>query len=128
MTLCTAASFDTREKAIDAKRRFLRHYRVRCTASYCEKCDKFHVTMDTQQRGQLSEKSIMILQCLAQGYRARETAEIVGLTDRTVEWMIQEMMKRFYALSRVNLVAIAIALGIVNPNDFVTDVVERKHL
>lgn len=125
MTRCTSASFKDRGSAVTAKRRIMRTLRLTSTVSYCEKCDKYHLV--AEHRHPLTERWVMILQCLAQGYRDAETAEVVKMSARSVEWSVAEMMKRFYALSRPNLIAIAISLGIINPNDFVPAEEEAKH-
>ena len=132
MKRCARATYANRKCAIDAKRSMLRQYRVSAerplslSVSYCEDCDKYHVIADKSQ-WPFNERSILILQCIAQGYRDTETSQIVKLTFRTVEFEVGMMMKRFNALSRANLVAIAIALGIINPNEFVPTEDERQH-
>lgn len=123
MTRCTRAAFVDRDTAVQAKRILLRQYRdasrraPALSVGYCESCDKYHVIAD-KTRYPFTDRCVRILECLAQGYRDRETATIVHLTQRTVEWEIGLMMKRFNALSRANLVAIVIALGLINPNTF----------
>lgn len=128
MMACTNAAYQNRQQAIDAKRRVLRSFKVNASISYCDQCDKFHViAQGNGVLGKLTETKVAILQCMAQGFRDRETAEIVGLTMRTVENYTEGMMKQFYALSRAHLVAIIIALGIISPNDFVPAQEERTH-
>jgi DNA-binding NarL/FixJ family response regulator len=124
MNRCSQASFESRKNAIDAKRSMLRRFRSshekapELRIGYCESCDKYHITANTLKYP-FTKGSVMILQCIAQGYRDRETAEIVTKTEDTISWEVIMMMRRFNALSRANLVAIVIALGIINPNDFV---------
>lgn len=124
MMACTNAAYSNRQQAIDAKRRVLRSFKVNTSLAYCEDCDKFHLVA---QGKNINERSVKILQCLAQGFRDRETGEIVGMSPRTVEDIIQDMMKQFYALSRVHLVAIVISLGIISPNEFVPAEEEKNH-
>lgn len=75
----------------------------------------------------MSKRFQTILRYMAQGYRDAEIATMMKMSRRTVEWSIFEMTKRFYALSRPNLVAIAIAIGIIDPNEFVPEEAEKKH-
>jgi len=64
---------------------------------------------------------------LAHGFSARHIGPIIGLSQRYTENEIAQMMRYFYALNRTNLVAIAISLGIVNPQEFVPPVTEGSH-
>lgn len=118
MMRCSSAKFEERTAAIDAKRKLLRVHRLWASVKHCESCDKYHLVAE-MPRPEVSKKWTLVLQCLAQGYRDSETSRIVLMTPRSVERSIAEMIKRFSALSRPHLVAIAIALGMIDPNDFV---------
>lgn len=100
--------------------------RLRTNISHCDECDAYHLNAEHPEK-EVPPSSILILQCLAQGYRDAETAKIVSLTVRSVEGKVTNMMKRFAALSRPNLIAITISLGILDPNSFVPHQEERIH-
>ena len=132
MTRCTRAAYGDKPAAISARRKLLRQFRdasqkaPTLAVAYCEQCDRYHIIAD-RTRYPFNAQTIRILECVAQGYRDTETADIVSMTKDTVEWHVRSMMKRFAALSRPHLVAISISLGLINPNDFVPEQDERIH-
>jgi DNA-binding CsgD family transcriptional regulator len=125
---CNAATFPTRAEAARHRRALIRTRGVFVAVVHCEECDAFHFSNEEAQRYPFnSRRSLDVLRCLAQGFRDAETSEIVGYTPRTVEDVIARWSKRLGAQSRPHLVAIAIALGFLNPNDFVPAERERLH-
>ncbi len=124
--ICSKAAFAERSDARNAKRVVRQTYRLPSNVVFCERCDQYHVVVESNRcwnRTRWHE----ILQYVAQGYRDPEIAPLVELSVRGGENAVLEMTKRLNAMSRPNLVAIAICLGILNPNDFVPTVSERNH-
>lgn len=131
MTRCTRASYDDKAAATTARRKLLRKFGDSAQRApvlavlYCEDCDRYHIVADKAKY--FNERAIRILQYMAQGFRDAEIANIMDLTVDKIDWSVRSMLKRFNALSRTHLMAIAISLGLVNPNDFVPEHDERQH-
>ena len=123
---CASASWPERAGALAAKRTVKRVYNANTNIYLCPQCDNFHISVEVGAYP-INEKWRQILRCLAQGMTSNEIAGEVGLTVRSVEDAIWKMTSRFYALNRPHLVSIAIALGLVNPNDFVPQIKEKAH-
>lgn len=111
---CRSASYATLEEADRASRKLLKELFVTSVSVRCDRCDRFHLSTQNIEK-EIPDKGLIILQCLAQGYTDIETGQIVNLRARLVEGKVTDMKKRFNALSRSNLVAITIALGIIDP-------------
>lgn len=118
------------------QRNIRRRFRANSTCELCEKCDHYHVKVKTGQYPVKVQRQ-QILHCLALGYSAAAIAAELNesirdprrfMTKRKVEHEITNMMDNFYALNRANLIAIAISLGIVEPNDFTSGVQEKCQL
>lgn len=120
---CTVPPYQNETAGRAASRAIRRTYKANTNLYLCEHCDTYHVAVEIG-RYPVSESWQRVLECLAQGMTREETGTETGLGPRGVDWAIEEMRKRFYALNRPNLVAIAIALGIVDPNKFVPSVKE----
>lgn len=133
MTRCTRAAYEDRNKASDARRRLLRQFRTstqkapNLSVDYCERCDRYHIIASSAKASTFRPQTMQVLQYVSQGYRDREISDILSLPQETVRFYMREMMQRFNALSRAHLVAISIALGLINPNDFVPEQDERLH-
>jgi hypothetical protein len=122
---CTAASYGERDEAVHAKQRVTKTYKMPAAIRFCEDCERYHVDARPGEH-LINEKRRKILYYLAQGYRQPDIGPLVGGHLGGVEDAIREMRERFYALNNVNLVAIVISLGIINPNDFVPKIEERS--
>lgn len=122
---CTRASYPDRRAGLSAKRAIRRTYSANAAIFHCGVCDRYHVDMEIG-RYPVSEAWQELLQCIAQGMTNEEiTTRTRYTTKRSIEWAIEEMMQRFYALNRTHLIAIAIALGIVDPQSFVPPIQEK---
>jgi DNA-binding CsgD family transcriptional regulator len=122
---CTAAIYADRPQAKDAQHRVSRMYHFATNVRYCESCDGYHLLFD-KARVKLPGKSLQILRLMGGGYSRAEIAGILGISVTTVAWYIRRLIQTFNALSSNHLIAIAIAVGALSPNDFVPEVLERK--
>lgn len=123
---CTVAHYKDRQSASRVKRKVLRSMNIHTNVSYCSMCDCYHVDA-TGRKNDFSPTQLEILRYLAEGYTDIEISSLINIQWRGVEASITRMKQRLYALSRTNLVAIAISLGIVDPNDFVPQEKEKMH-
>jgi hypothetical protein len=137
---CTAAAYSSAPVARSERRRITREYRYRPTVNYCERCDAYHLCEDSKYPFDPRWKEVLVM--LAQGFSSTDIAKTLRrlppgsrndgpLRDKrytgpmkttSVDTIIRRMMHHFYALSRANLVAITISLGIIDPNKFVPGV------
>ncbi len=118
-TTCTRASYPDKRSGAAAKRAITRVYKANTSVYHCDDCDRYHINVEVG-RYPVSESWQELLQYLAQGMTNDEILERTHYkTKRSLEWAIDEMMHRLYALNRTHLIAIAISLGIVDPNTFV---------
>ena len=126
MMPCPVAPQDDKRAAMSASRVIRRVYKANTSVYLCGECDKYHATIEIG-RYPVSESWQRVLECLAQGMTREETGLATNLGPRGVDWAIEEMRKRFYALNRPHLVAIAISLGIVDPAKFVPSIEKEDH-
>lgn len=123
---CTRASYPDKRSGAAAKRAITRVYKANTSIYLCGLCDRYHVNVEVG-RYPVSESWQELLQCVAQGMTNEEiTSRTNYKTKRSIEWAIEEMKHRFYALNRTHLIAIAISLGIVDPSTFVP-AIQEKH-
>jgi DNA-binding NarL/FixJ family response regulator len=94
--------------------------------SYCAGCCTYHVVHEPH-RVPYNERERKILKYVALGFTNREIGMLIHLSFRQTEGVIQDMIKRMEARSRPHLVAIAIALGMVDPTEFVPRLMEKRH-
>ena len=122
---CTSAAFDNRRSA----RRLSDALTVRryplVKMYLCGKCDRFH------PRGKFPNTDIgkhaaRVLRLSAMGFNAETVSEMTGYTPFTVKKVLHELRISFGALNNPHLVAIAIVLGYLDPNEFVPPVVEKE--
>ncbi len=118
MSACYALTFTEKGEAVEVKRKLIRNRRLNTTVTYCTECDKYHVVADVSN-SPVDKDWLLILNRIAQGFQAKEIAPELKVDERRVEYITNKMMKHFYALSRANLVAIGISLGLVDPSIFV---------
>ncbi len=124
--LCTVASNENHHAARNAQRTVRNTYRLPSSVRHCERCDRYHVVVEAD-RCWNRKRWREILVYVAQGYRDPEIGPLVKMSAKGVEYAVLEMTKRLNAMSRPNLVAIAICLGILDPNDFVPEFDEKRH-
>jgi DNA-binding CsgD family transcriptional regulator len=118
MMACPNASFPDNKGALAAKRAIKRAFNANTAISHCGECDAYHVALEVGQYP-VSHEWQRILHGVAEGMSNYEIADQLGMGWRGVEYAVEEMKKRFYALNRPHLIAIVIALGVVDPNRFV---------
>lgn len=120
-----SASYPQRAEANDVKRKLMRRYKLSVSVYLCETCDHFHLMKST--RVNIAERPMIVLKMLAQGFQREEIARETGISANSVKWYTCELIHQFSALNTAHLVATVIALGILNPNDFVPALTERDH-
>lgn len=125
MTRCSRARFATKPEARQKRRELIRTLKLTTVTTYCESCDLYHVVAETQQT-KLHPSWIPLLNYMAKGYNDTEIANMTGMALGTILYHVGYMKRHFYALSRANLVAIGIALGLVDPNEFVPQIGEHR--
>jgi DNA-binding NarL/FixJ family response regulator len=125
---CTSASYDSSAGAREAQRSMRRGAQGRLNVSVyqCETCDNYHLRGNSS-RIKMPKRAWIVLQEMALGYFASEIAAYTKMRPRTVRWYIEELKEAFGANSAAHLVAIAIALGIIDPKSFVPPLKERTH-
>lgn len=72
-----------------------------------------------------SDRDILILTMLAQGYRSCDIAAKIGRTRETVENLTYKMRQAFEVDSKISLVMIALHKGIIKLEDVVAGI---KHI
>lgn len=102
-----------------------RYVRLRCRVAYCEDCDGYHVVYHDDY-ALLDERHRTILEKVASGLRDVEIAKDLGITPKQVEHAVTRLCRRLNAMTRANLVAIAVALAIINPTPFIPDVKKEQ--
>jgi DNA-binding CsgD family transcriptional regulator len=112
------------ETARLARKAYLRNYRLGVRVRRCGECDGYH-TSATASQLRLPKKMLAVLREIALGYTTLEIAEHVGLSPESVNTYAYTLRTTFDALNSAHLVAIAISLGLVSPNEFVPPLTER---
>lgn len=115
---CSTASYTTKDRALSVRRQIRRTTNIATKIRYCDRCDRYHISTDGRPAS-YTPRMIEFLKLCAAGYRQSEIAKILGVSERTVEWNIDELKQRLYAFSSAHLVAIAISIGVLDPNEFV---------
>jgi LuxR family transcriptional regulator, transcriptional regulator of spore coat protein len=124
--ICTAARFENREVALAARRELKRRWNIASVSISCEQCAGMHLRANVS-RLNLPPRAVKIIRLLALGHTAREIAEELTIAPRTVEFAVYRLHNAFGALNSTHLIAIAIALDIVDPREFVPAITERDH-
>lgn len=70
--------------------------------------------MKTEQGPGLTRREFQILQFVAQGYSAKEAAQMIGIAPRTVEGHIDTMKLKLRARNRAHMVTNAIAASVLS--------------
>jgi DNA-binding CsgD family transcriptional regulator len=126
------AAFKERTGADTLKRKLRTESRVISKLFLCEKCDYYHVRVDTGyspfQRSFLathSDKVMRLVNMIANGYTCERAAQELGMSYRTTDNVMEQLRARFYALNTPHLIAILIALGVIEPLTFVKGITEN---
>jgi hypothetical protein len=112
---CLKLAYLDRSAAADAKRQVMRQYGIACNAVWCEACEKFHLRSETWPPVR-KWRDILVL--IARGFRRREIAKTLGMTDESVSWAIYQMSSDWHALSQAHLITIVTSFGILEPDEF----------
>lgn len=121
-----SAAYDTPAEAKKMKQNLLRRHHLPVTVYLCTTCDKYHLHANAS-RIRIPKKQLEQLRLLALGHSTREISQIISEPWKTVRWRSDELLRHFSAINVANLVATAIALGVLNPKEFVPELTERKH-
>lgn len=114
-TRCLKLAYIDRTKATDIKRQVVRQYGIQTSPTYCEVCQKWHLRSETWPPVK-KWRDILIL--IARGYRRREIAKTLSMTDESVGWAIYNMCSDWHALSQAHLITIVTSFGILEPEEF----------
>lgn len=125
---CAAAGYETEAKAVDARRDLRRHYYLNAVVVYCQDCDAYHTEVELRGKDALKrwQRWKVVLTLLAQGLSARMIGEELGVSRRAIEKNIISLHEHFYALNTTHLIAIALSLRLVDPNQCVPRIGEHR--
>ena len=124
--ICTQASFEDKEMANDARRELKRTNNLAVKVRYCELCDCYHFDLNLA-RQKMPKRAIEVLRLKGQGFNRREISKDLNISTFMVNHYETVLFRLFNANSSNHLIAIAIAVGALSPNDFVPEVTERNH-
>ena len=127
---CTAATFKSKDEATTVKRHIFRSRAIKTELKFCEQCDCYHlvnaeILQQCRWKKEFYDKREQIMELVAQGFQDREIAAILECKERSVEYIVEKMVKDYGALSRAHCVAILIAFGVIHPNRFVPGIAEH---
>jgi two-component system, NarL family, response regulator NreC len=74
-------------------------------------------SLEGNKKSILTDRQLQVLRYIADGLTSQRTAEQLGLSVRTVERHVENMMRRLDVHSRVELVRVAIREGILEVDD-----------
>jgi DNA-binding CsgD family transcriptional regulator len=133
MARCVAQAL-SKADARQTARAVERHVRLRTTVAWCEACDGYHVDYASRSGGNgstIDQFHMEVLQKMAMGLNDMEIAHDLSTANRHVTdkmvWHAQNRLRRrLNAMSRANLVAIAIALRVINPLPYVAGIKPKE--
>lgn len=130
MTCATMAQYPNRSDAVASRRGVHHATGVYANIVHCGHCDNYHLIVQPPSHREIAipgfkSYEFAVLNHIAQGYTREESAKELGIDVRRVRWAMTHLMRRFNALNRAHLVAIAIALGMLDPCAFVPSLSER---
>lgn len=111
---CLQAAYLDRAQAGDAKRRILRQHGIATQLVFCEPCDRYHLRCETWPPVR-RWRDVLVL--IARGFRSREIARTLGMTERSVIWTIHQMCADWHALSQAHLVIKATSFGVLEQDE-----------
>lgn len=112
---CLKLAYIDRAAANDAKRQVMRSHGIAVETTFCEICHKFHLRSETWPPVR-RWRDILIM--LARGFRRREIAKTLNMTEESVSWAVYEMCRDWRALSQAHLIIIVTSFGIIDPEEF----------
>jgi len=121
---CTTLAYHERPAAM-SDQRALRRKNIIAHIAHCGVCDKYHLTVDSPSGEAFVKSDVRILELIAQGFRWKDAQETLGMSDRRFRYRMQLMADRFYAMNQTHLIAIVIALGIIDVRPYVPIVKEH---
>lgn len=124
--ICTQAAYESKADAHDARRLIKRSHGIHTMVRYCERCDQYHIEAELG-RLKMVKRAMEVLRLKGQGFTRREIGRIVGASEAAMRNYDRILFKVFDANSAPHLIAIAIAVGVISPNEFVPEVTERNH-
>jgi DNA-binding CsgD family transcriptional regulator len=122
--ICTAASFPDLAAANRVRNGMIKRKFPSVQVYLCGKCDALHFR-GSEPNLRIHREAGRVLRLCAMGFNAYTIAEMTGYTYRTVQQTQYDLRQWFGALNIPHLVSIAIAIGYLNPNEFVPPVLEE---
>lgn len=107
--------FDNPQRARVEARALNRNASFRSRVESCKECGGFHIIPSHP----LDKTDVEILHKIAQGLQSREIAQDLGVTKKFVDRRVDALVYRFDCLNRSNLVATAMALGVIDVTSFI---------
>jgi DNA-binding NarL/FixJ family response regulator len=120
-THCTEA-FADKAGARTASRRLRLSRRIDTTPRFCADCESWHVVSVDRR---VSNVDRAVLYSIALGLRTAEIAQDLGETESQVVRRVSSLMTTFDAISRANLVLLAVWFGVIDPRPIACPVSER---
>ena len=124
--ICSAAAFRDLPAARRTREGLERRKFPPVQIYLCGKCDRYHFRGSTPDL-KMWKTMARVLHLCAMGFDAATSAEMTGYTAFTVHDALRQLRQWFGALNNPHLVAIAIGLGYLNPNDFIPPVIDKEH-
>jgi len=124
--ICTAATFPDMPAARRTREALERRKFPPVQVYLCGKCDRYHFRGSSPDLRMWKTMSRVLHLC-ALGFTAATIAEMTGYTKFTVKRALEDLRQWFGALNMAHLVAIAIALGYLDPNEFIPPVIDKEH-
>ena len=123
--ICTAATFPSQAIAKRTRDALERRKFPPVQIYLCGKCDCFHF------RGSSPDLRIWktmgkVLRLTAMGFNADTIVEMTGYTKFSVYSVLAQLRQWFGALNLPHLIATAIALGYLEPNEFIPPVMDKE--
>jgi DNA-binding NarL/FixJ family response regulator len=94
-----------------ASRRLRISRRIDTAPRFCADCKTWHIASADRR---INETDRLVIAKVALGLRAHEIAQDIGESESQVVNRLKALMQHFDALSRANLVALAIFFGVID--------------
>lgn len=69
---------------------------------------------DSPKKNHITRREIEVLQWLQQGKSSWEISKILGLSERTVNFHVYNIMEKIEAVNRPQMITIALRMGLIN--------------